>query len=367
LTKAHQQIFQQVFATFARALVRAGAAILALWCMTFWPFTPTGVNAQSRQAEQPEQAYRAEIEQWRTRYEERLKAEDGWLALAGLHWLKEGDNWVGTIPTSTIRLGKGPATLGNFRLEQGKVKASFVTAVPVSIVRGDSIRVAAPQSSRQTAERTSEQVSGQTADAFSELHPDSAAGGPDIVRVGDISLFVIKRADRFGLRVRDKEQPERKNFKGCQWYPIKQRWRVQAKFVPYAEPKILPIVTVIGDAEPAPSPGYVTFSIAGKTYRLAAQEAGKRFFFNFKDATNARGSYPAGRFLYADKPDAQGTVWLDFNKAYSPPCAFTDYATCPLAPRENHLTASIEAGEKYRSHSHSSSSSQAASERGDEK
>jgi uncharacterized protein (DUF1684 family) len=317
-------LFQRLTAALFLVLTWKGAVVLVLMLI----IAGNRMNAQSTSSS----SYRQEIEQWRAKYEERLKAEDGWLALAGLYWLKEGDNWVGTIPSSTIRLHKGPATLGNFHLENGVVRATFVTEIPVRVVRSDSASTPTDKPSEAAA---------------NVLRSDSSVSGSDVVRLGDISIVVIKRADRYGLRVRDSEQPERKNFRGCVWHRIDEQWRVRGKFTPYPTPKMLPIVTVIGDSEPSPNPGYVTFTLAGKEYRLEAQDAGKRFFFNFKDASNKRTTYPAGRFLYADKPNADGTVWLDFNKAYSPPCAFTQYATRPLAPRENTLNASIDAGEKY--------------------
>jgi len=271
--------------------------------------------------------YRAHIQEWRQNYEQRLKASDGWLSLAGLHWLNEGDNWVGTLPSSTIRLPKlaqGISVLGNFQLHNGTVKADFAKDVPVTVLRSDG---SAFEPSTHT------------------LRSDSAVGGADLVSIGSLTLFVIKRGTRFALRVRDAEQPKRLNFPGCLWFPVSQQWRVRARFVVHAEPRTLPIVTIVGDAEPAPNPGYVVFSIGGREYRLEAQDTGKRLFFNFKDATNSGKTYSGGRFLYADKPDADGWCWLDFNKAYNPPCAYTAFATCPLPPRENVLSVRILAGE----------------------
>jgi uncharacterized protein (DUF1684 family) len=71
----------------------------------------------------------------------------------------------------------------------------------------------------------------------------------------------------------------------------------------------------------------------------------KELFIMFADATSARETYGAGRFLYIPMP-SNGRTSIDFNKAYNPPCAFSDFATCPLPPRQNHLLLRVEAGEK---------------------
>ena len=67
----------------------------------------------------------------------------------------------------------------------------------------------------------------------------------------------------------------------------------------------------------------------------------------FGDRTNGRETYPAGRFLYADAPDDDGRIVLDFNRAYSPPCAFNDFSTCPVASPRNRLPIRVPAGELY--------------------
>jgi energy-coupling factor transporter ATP-binding protein EcfA2 len=104
--------------------------------------------------------------------------------------------------------------------------------------------------------------------------------------------------------------------------------------------------SVLGDVDDTPSPGYVRFDIAGQNYTLDAVAAGKGLFFNFRDTTCGKETYGAGRFLMAGEPQ-NGKVIVDFNRAVSPPCAFTIYATCPIAPSQNHLPVAINAGEKY--------------------
>ena len=102
------------------------------------------------------------------------------------------------------------------------------------------------------------------------------------------------------------------------------------------------------------SPGYAVFTLNDRQLRLdpVLEEAGAdQLFFIFRDATAPKETYGGGRFLYSDLP-RDGQVVLDFNKAYSPPCAFTDFATCPLPPKQNQLPLRIEAGELSQTPSH---------------
>jgi uncharacterized protein (DUF1684 family) len=96
------------------------------------------------------------------------------------------------------------------------------------------------------------------------------------------------------------------------------------------------------------SPGYLTFERDGQEWRLDAileQEGAEDLFLMFADATSGRESYGAGRFLYVPLP-VNGEVPVDFNLAYNPPCAFNEFATCPLPPRQNRLTLRVDAGER---------------------
>jgi hypothetical protein len=148
--------------------------------------------------------------------------------------------------------------------------------------------------------------------------------------------------------LKDNASARRREFAGLKWYPVSEAHRVVARFVPHASPKTIPIANVLGQEDAQPSPGYVVFRIGDRELRLEPileDPDAKELFFIFKDATAGRDTYPAGRYLYTALPK-DGTVTLDFNKAYSPPCAFTAYATCPLPPPQNRLAVRIEAGEK---------------------
>lgn len=245
--------------------------------------------------------YRAGIEQWRRSAEQSLRAPDGWLSVAGLYWLKEGEN--------RVELPEGASGVKEiiFRFHDGRTTA---------LVPGQPPR---------------------------ELKPDTS-GKPDTLTLGSVSMFVIRRGDRFGIRLKDTNSRFRKNFTGRKWYPVKEEYRIQASFEPYQPPKMIWIPNVLGQKEQMPSPGRVVFTWKGQQASLEPVSSGKQLWFIFKDRTSGKETYPGGRFLYAPLPEG-GRVILDFNRAENPPCAFTPYATCPLPPRQNWLGVRIEAGE----------------------
>jgi hypothetical protein len=178
----------------------------------------------------------------------------------------------------------------------------------------------------------------------------TTAVGPDDTRleVGTYTLSVIARAGRLGLRVRDRESAARKGFRGISGFPVASRYRVSAQFVPFDPPKTATVINVIGDAVDFVSPGQLVFTLDGVEHRLDAvyeTPEKKDLWLIFRDRTSAVSTYPAGRYLHAPLP-VDGRVDLDFNVAYNPPCAFTEFATCPIPPKQNWLKVAIEAGEK---------------------
>lgn len=176
---------------------------------------------------------------------------------------------------------------------------------------------------------------------------------PTILSFRSLTFQIIKRGDKLGLRVKDSQNPDRLNFKDTEFYPTDVNWRIDAQFEPYNPPKPMPITNVLGMESAETSPGAVKFEVGGREYRLDAvtEKNEPRLFMIIADKTSGQNTYPAGRYLYVDPPDASGHLIIDFNKAFSPPCAFTKFATCPLPPRQNRLPIAIEAGEKYTSHS----------------
>jgi uncharacterized protein len=266
--------------------------------------------------------YEREVEQYRQHREAALKADDGWLTVSGLFWLRPGEARIGSDPSNDILLpAHAPTSVGTVTLQEGRVR--FQAAPGVTITRG-----------------------GQTFES-GELHSD-ADEHPDTLVVGDVKLILLKRGQRLALRLKDNRSPLRNDFAGLHWYPVREEWRITAKFVAYPTPTKLTMDTIIGETEVEESPGYVTFEREGKEYRLqAAQLKNGGLWFIFRDKTAGRTTHGGARQLNTDAP-RDGVVVLDFNKAINFPCAYIPYATCPLAPPQNRLGLVIEAGElKY--------------------
>jgi uncharacterized protein len=269
-------------------------------------------------------AHRQQIEKWQETRLTNLKKEDSWLSLVGLYWLNEGENKIGSDATNPVVMPKdrAPAYAGSFWLENGQVRLA----------------------ARPGVEFTS---GGQPVNALA-LKADSDDGGPTILKLGSLLFNVVKRGDRIGVRVKDTESQTRKDFQGLEYFPIDPKWRVEARLEPYQPPKTIPITNVLGMTDDETSPGALVFEVDGKSYRIdpILEKGETDLFVMIADGTTGRESYGAGRYLYVSPPDASGKVVIDFNKTYNPPCAFTNYATCPLPPRQNHLPLRIEAGEK---------------------
>ncbi|MCM2269810.1 MAG: DUF1684 domain-containing protein, partial [Thermoanaerobaculia bacterium] len=168
-----------------------------------------------------------------------------------------------------------------------------------------------------------------------------------LLELGPVKFYVIRRGDRFGVRVRDLEAKLRREFPGLEYFPTDLSYRVEARFVANPPGTTVPIANVLGMTEATPSPGRVEFELHGQPYSLTALDdtGDGRLFLIVGDRTNGYETYGAGRYLYTAKPE-NGTAVVDFNRLYNPPCAFTAYSTCPLPPRENKLPLRIEAGEK---------------------
>lgn len=250
-------------------------------------------------------SYTDSIRAWQQKRDKSLRSENGWLALAGLFWLKPGDNTVGSADSNDFVLPKTtPARVGRLHLE------------------GDRVTFIEPDGSSKPLSYDDEK--------------------PDVIHAGSVSFYVIKRVDKLGVRVKDTASPALKNFEGLKYFPINPAFRFEARFIPDA--KKIPILNILGQTDMEDSPGVVEFAYQGQTYRLRPIYEDDTLFFLFKDPTNKTNTYQAGRMLNTPKP-VNGKVDLDFNKSYNPPCTFTPYATCPLPPKENTLPFAVEAGE----------------------
>lgn len=264
-------------------------------------------------------SYEDEIRAFRSRREVQIAGEAGWLTLTGLAWLREGDNTVGSDPTSVVVLpAPAPTRVGTITRTG---RATRFSPAPGVSVRADGVPLTRPIA----------------------LESDKTK-----LEVGPITFNVIERGERLGVRVRNRDAAARRTFAGLRWYPIDPRMRIRARFEAWPEPKSFPVQNVLGDMAQMESPGRLHFAVDGRDVSLDAffeDEERSELFIIFKDRTNGDTTYGAGRYLYVPVP-ADGVVDLDFNRAYNPPCAFTTFATCPLPPRPNWLPIRIEAGER---------------------
>jgi uncharacterized protein len=263
-------------------------------------------------------SYRAEIEKYRHDRVAELTAPDGWLAVRGLFWLHDGANTAGSDPASEITLPARTAKrLGVFTLANGQIT---FTADPSATVTSGGKPVTTVTLGR---------------------------GEDSAIETAGVTLAAIRRGDKVGLRMRDPEHPNRAGFTGLKYFPLTPRYRFRAKFIAYDALKPVQVPNVLGQLVKMESPGYVEFAIKGTTYRLEpVYETSKHedLFFIFKDLTSKTETYEAGRFLHTPLP-RDGIVDLDFNRAYNPPCAFTEFATCPLPVKANQLNVRLPAGE----------------------
>jgi uncharacterized protein len=258
---------------------------------------------------------------WRQEVENNLRRENGWLALAGLFWLRKGINLIGSAAESDIRLPpRAPARLGTFEYDGNNVMLKVESDLTV-------------------------EVNGvETKSALLDADQEDV---PSFITFTNMRMVVVRRSRGVGIRVWDNAREERQTFPPREWYPVKAEYRLPATYTRYETPKIVKLPDILGAILDEPMQGFVSFDLDGKTHELLAEELpDRRLFLQFMDLTNGRPTYPSGRYHYTDAHE-DGKVFIDFNKAYSPPCAFTDYATCTFPPQENRLDAAIEAGEIF--------------------
>lgn len=277
-------------------------------------------------------AHEAEVMEWSAGRLERLLSPTGYLTQVGLFWVEDGTHTIGSDANSDIRL---PDTADPY--------------IGDILVFGPEVRLKVADSVSVTHE----------GNAVSEmLLPPDTSGEIVMVEQGSIAWSVIERAGKLAIRVRDFEHPWIASFGPLPYYDINPKWRVTATLHPYDEPRVITVNTVIEGFQQNPtSPGTVTFTVDGVEHELEAQSSGEQLFFIFGDETNRGETYGAGRYLYAGPPGEDGRFTLDFNRSYSPPCAFNDFSTCPVASPRNRLAVRIDAGEKYHKALHYSAES----------
>jgi uncharacterized protein len=264
-------------------------------------------------------ASRKEAEEWRKQHETSYRKE--YVPLAGLFALKPGPNTAGSAATNAIVLPKAaPASIGRFIMTGKNVRFEPQPGVTVT-------------------------MKGQRVTTGTALTSD-IADAPDELAIGDIALWVHLSGDRPTIRMRDPNGETARSFRGFQWFPIEDQYRVTGRFIKDPAPREVKAPNQLGDEDTMKTEGVVEFKMAGQTVRLRPMTTRpKRFWFIFRDGTSGRETYETARFLYSDLRD-DGTTVLDFNEAYNPPCAFNPYTTCPIPLPENRLKVRIPAGEK---------------------
>ena len=304
-----------------RISMKKPVLLLVVTITTLTPFSPA--------LQPPDSAYLQSFEKWKSELIDDLK--QNWLPLAGLFWLKPGASTFGSASDNAIILPSGPAHAGVFNRPGDEVT--------VELEKGVDAKVGGRQ---QTT---------------AKLYPDAdspESKGPTVIELGRLRMHVIKRGERLGIRVKDLNSEAVRKYAGPIFFPLDMNYRVTGTFSPSDGKRTVDVPNVLGDVTPTPIVGEVHFKLNGQGLTLTALggDQAKGLTFVISDLTSKTDTYPGGRFLDSD-PVVDGKVVLDFNRAYSPPCAVTPYATCPLAPKENRLQVAIPAGEKYdRTHAH---------------
>jgi uncharacterized protein (DUF1684 family) len=288
---------------------------------------PAGANSN------PEAAWRQKLDAWRADRNREIAAPDGWLTLVALDWLQPGVNSFGSAADNQLRINaKAPDHFGLLTVAGSTVQLlSRAGGFPADLM-----------------------LDGKPA-REGPLSADDEK--PSTLTWHGLTMIVLPRGGRYALRVKDADSPTRAQFHGLNWYPPDLRFTVEARWIPNTPPRTLKIPTVIGTTLNLPAPGVAEFTFNGKTMRLEPvldSPHDTTLFFILRDTTSQTTTYQAGRFLRTAFPDhglaAPGTLVLDFNQLYNPPCAYTPYATCPLPPDQNRLPVALEAGEQRYAH-----------------
>lgn len=268
--------------------------------------------------------YLEELKQWDSARIAALKDPNGWLNLEGLFWFKKGVNSFGSGSTNDLVYDNAtfPKYVGDFIYEDEKAYWKDGSTEKVKIKDGDLVQ------------------NSETLNLLTTTEGQYTSQWKDFVWI------VIQREDKVGIRFRNLKAKTLLEFKGIERFPVNEKFRIKAKVIPQNQNPLM-IMNVLGQNTAQKHGGQLVFEIEGSTYRLdAIDEGGIRLFVAFADATSGKTTYGSGRFIELEKPDAEGVTYIDFNKAYNPPCAFTEFATCPLPPPQNRLSIAIPAGEK---------------------
>lgn len=261
------------------------------------------------------------LEAWRIQRYANLQEPDGYLSLAGLYWLEDGEHTFGSDSSNGIVFPENaPLHIGML------VVADSVVTMLVAPEAGVTI----------DGEAVGERVMA-----------DDSEGSPTIAHLDSLNWHVIHRSKGLAIRLLDTESEARRSFGGIDFFEPNRDWRLAARFERYDPPLEIDMPSITGVDEKDTVPGAVIFKVEGTEYRLdvTGRPGDDRYFVVFGDATSGLETYGGGRFVWIDAEDDEGAIIIDFNRAYNPPCVFSPFATCPLPTPNNRLPLRIEAGE----------------------
>jgi uncharacterized protein (DUF1684 family) len=331
-----------------RRLAGVSALSLAVLLSGWVLLQPRRAPAQKAAAPAPTEAppipgiyehWADDLAAWRAAREREIGAPDGWLTLAGMEWLQPGVNSIGAAQDNAIKVrAKAPDHIGQLTLSSSQAKADEPAQATVQLLAPSGGFPADLTIDGKPAKEGQLTVEGPT---------------PSAISWHGVTIVVLRRGERFAVRIKDADSPARAAYKGLNWYAPNPRYRVQAVWTPYTPPRMVNIPTPLGTTLDLPSPGFAEFVLDGKPMNLepvTEKGAEETLFFILRDVTSDIASYGTARYLHTGLPDhgldQPGTLMLDFNLLENPPCAYTTYANCPLPPEQNRLPVAIEAGEK---------------------
>ena len=143
-------------------------------------------------------------------------------------------------------------------------------------------------------------------------------------------------------------------FKGLPYYEVNKNYLVEATFNPSGNQTIFAMPHTLNRAYEYVEAGTLSFTLNGKNLQLMSylrkgeMSDSVELFIPFTDLTGGKTTYGGGRYLDVKATLSNKKVWVDFNLAYNPYCAYNVDFSCPIPPKQNHLPVAIEAGEQYK-------------------
>ena len=254
-------------------------------------------------------SFQQQWDQWHAEHEQRRAAPHGFLAITGLHWLTATPQ---RLPDAPGEWSTGPSGV------------TVALGADTLVVDGTP-------------------VTGTHQFAPLEERADVTVGH------GDAVIEIARRGGHDVVRPRHPSNPVLTSYAGTPAYPADEKWRVRGRFVPFDAPRPVTVGAVVEGIEHVyESPGRVEFEVGGEPFALTAFNGATpgSLFVLFTDATSGLTTYAANRSLAIAAPGPDGSVTVDLNRATNLPCAYTEFATCPLPPAENRLPIAVEAGEQ---------------------